>query len=192
MRKFQELYDFVDRAIRSRKYPDNTGMSLKTALKLFEVELNEDERNSINEFRKNLEQVYQSVFAKNKHFSAGSLATYKSRVAKVLADYEKYGTDPTKMANWSPKMIRRSKKSITSTNPKYGSGADTHHDIGNSSFHTFDFVGGVKLLVPKTTKATDAIMDGELKQIKVELKRFSDAFCEGEVPDVSQDNNNEV
>src|SRR3989344_23344 len=110
MKKIQDLYDFIDRAIKSRKYPKNTGMALKSALKLFEAGLNEEERGSIDEFKKNLEQIYQSVFSKHKDFSAASLATYKSRVIKALSDYEKYGIDPTKMANWSPKIIRRSKK----------------------------------------------------------------------------------
>src|SRR3989338_7606501 len=112
MKKIQDLYEFIDRAVKSRKYPDNTGMALKTALKLFEAVLNEEERNSIDVFSKNIEQIYQNVFSKNKNFSASSLATYKSRVTKVLSDYEKYGVDPTKMANWSPKVINRTKKMV--------------------------------------------------------------------------------
>lgn len=177
MKKFQDLYDFIDRAVKSRKYPNNTGMSIKTALKLFETELNDEERNSIDEFRKNLEQIYQNVFSKNKDFTASSLATYKSRVLKVLADYEKYGVEPAKMASWSPKMIIRSKKQ--SAHPTGDSGrVDGNSSIGaDGSFHSFDFTGGVKLLIPKTIEATEAIMDGALKQIKIELKGFSDKYC---------------
>lgn len=172
MGNFQSLYDFIDRAIKSRKYPENTGMSLKSALKLFEAELNEEENNSVDEFSKHLEQIYQSVFSKNKNFSAASLATYKSRVGKVLADYKKYGMDPIKMVSWLPKIIKRSKKQSMSENK--------NSLAGISIFHTFDFTGGVKLLIPKTVKATEAIMDGALKQIKIELKKFSDEYCEEE------------
>ena len=170
MQKIQVLYDFIERAIKSRKYPENTGMALKTALKLFETELNEEERNSIDEFRKNINQIYQSVYSKNKNFSAGSLAVYKSRVIRVINDYEKYGIDPIKMSNWSPKVISRSKKTSTDS-----SGSKENKDVAtdtNNSFHSFEF-GGVKLLVPKTPKTTEAIMDGELKGIKVELKDFA-------------------
>jgi len=73
-------------------------------------------------------------------------------------------------------------------NTKAGSQVDSESsekrsiDSGNLTennylFHSFDFTGGMKLLIPKTTKTTDAIMDGELKQIKVELKKFADMFC---------------
>lgn len=106
------LGDFIDSAVRSRKYPENTAMGLRAALKLFEAELNDEEKASIRLFTDRLEQIYSSVCAKNQlKFSAASLATYKSRVVKVLTDYQKYGVDPTKMANWSPKVITRTKRS---------------------------------------------------------------------------------
>lgn len=113
--KVEILYDFLDRAVKSKKYPENTAISLKTALKLFEKELSEEEHNSIDEFKKNINHVYSRVFSKNKNFSAGSLVTYKSRVLKIINDYQKYGIDPTKMANWSPKITIRSKRKLSST-----------------------------------------------------------------------------
>ncbi len=190
MKKIQDIYDFVDRAIKSRKYPENTGMALKTALKLFDAELNDEERNSVEEFRKNIDQIYQSVFSKNKNFSAGSLATYKSRVLKALSDFEKYGIDPTKMAGWSPKVISRPKKQNTLTeNIKSTQNTGAFSTDAGNSVHVFDFTGGVKLLIPKTIKATEAIMDGELKQIKIELKKFSDTYCEEVI--LSDSNNQE-
>lgn len=174
MAKFNELYDFIDRAIKSRKYPENTGMSLKAALKLFDKELNDEEHASVDEFRKNINQIYQNVFTKSKDFTAASLATYKSRVIKVLNDYERYGVDPTKMANWSPKIVVHSKKQAPFTEEKRQS---TREDsVGNmDSCHSFDFAGGVKLLIPKTKKFTEAIMDGGLKDIKTKLNEFSEA-----------------
>lgn len=171
------IYEFIDHAIKSRKYPENTGSSLKTALKLFEVELNDDERNSIDLFINNIEQIYQNVFAKNKNFSASSLAVYKSRVLKAINDYKKYGIDPTKMANWTPKVVTRSRK-ISPTNDVAKS-YENRNDFSaeNNTVHSFEF-SGVRLLIPKTTMTTEAIMDGELKQIKTELKAFAEKYCE--------------
>ena len=111
MKNFNSLYEFLDRAVKSRKYPPNTVLGLKTALKLFELELHEEEKSSIKKFKENLEQIYQNVCTKNgKKFSSDSLYTYKLRVTRVLNDYEKYGEDATKMAGWSPKLIIRQKK----------------------------------------------------------------------------------
>ncbi len=119
MAKFQNLYDFVDRAVKSRKYPPNTAGGLKAALKLFEIDINTEERDSIEKFKFNLEQIYRSVATKNKSVTAGSLSTYRSRVLKVLNDYEKYGVDPTKMANWSPKTKSIApQKKINDASPK--------------------------------------------------------------------------
>lgn len=118
MEKFTDLYQFIDRAIRSRKYPQNTGGALKSALKLFETEINDDERNSLESFKANFEQIYRSVCTKNSdRFSVASLATYRNRILKVIKDYEKYGVDPTKMVNWTPKIKASSKKNSDSNQP---------------------------------------------------------------------------
>jgi len=116
MTKFQELYDFIDRAKKNRKYPEATAGALKAALKLYDAELSDEERSSLDKVKKDFEQITQSVFKKNANkFSASSLITYKSRILKVFADYEKYG-DPAKMSNWFPKIIARTKKSSKSEN----------------------------------------------------------------------------
>lgn len=110
MTKFQDLYEFIDNATRSRKYPEATAQTLRAALKLYEAELNDEERKSVEKFKENFEQITRSVFSKNaSRFSASSLATYKSRAQKVLADFDKY-SDPLKMNSWSPKVIMRTKK----------------------------------------------------------------------------------
>jgi hypothetical protein len=100
----KDLYDFIDTALRNRKYPPNTAQGYKAALRVFEAELNDEEKTSVQKTLDNIDQISNLIFGKNK-ISAGSLATYKSRLIKVVADYEKYGTDATKMANWSPKVI---------------------------------------------------------------------------------------
>lgn len=107
MANISNLYDFIEKAVKSRKYPENTAQGLKAALKLFEKELNDEEKQSIDSLKSNLDQIYNQVFNKNKQFSAASLATYKSRVLKVITDYEEHGTDATKMANWAPKKVNR-------------------------------------------------------------------------------------
>src|SRR3989344_5796455 len=111
MAKFSELTGFVDDAVKNRKYPPNTAFGLKAALRMFESELNEEEKKSIEKVRDNINQISQSVFQKNKSkLSASSLGVYKSRVLKVINDYEKYGTDPAKMANWIVKVVTREKR----------------------------------------------------------------------------------
>lgn len=180
-KNLKDVYEFIDRAIKSRKYPENTGNSLKTALNLFEKELNDEEKESVEEFKKNLDAVYQSVFSKNKNFTAASLATYKSRVVKVLGDFEKYGVDLTKMTHWSPKVITRAKRQVITDSKKNisrGSQGYERFDVPGESFHSFEFSGGIRLVIPKTAKFTDAIMDGGLKDIKTELKEFAETNSE--------------
>jgi hypothetical protein len=110
MSSYQELYDFVDRAKRNRKYPEATAQSLRAALKVYDAELSDEERASIAKVKGDFEQITRSVFNKNaSKFTASSLATYKSRVLKVFTDFEKYA-DPAKMNNWMPRVINRARK----------------------------------------------------------------------------------
>ena len=116
----KDLYEFIHTALRNRKYPPNTAQGYKAALRVFEAELNDEEKASVQKTRENIDQINNLIFSKNK-ISAGSLATYKSRLVKVVADYEKYGTDATKMANWSPKVIaprvKRVKNGLNNSSP---------------------------------------------------------------------------
>ncbi|MDO8591671.1 MAG: hypothetical protein Q7R60_01935 [bacterium] len=109
------LYEFVDRAVKNRKYPPTTSQALKAALKSFDSELTDEERKSIKTFRNNIDQIASTIYNKKGHsVSAASLSTYKSRALKVISDYEKYGTDPVKMTNWAPpKPVFRKKKIST-------------------------------------------------------------------------------
>lgn len=132
MTKFQELYDFVDRAKRNRKYPETTAHSLRAALKLYDAALNEEEKDSLDKVKGDFEQITRSVFNKNaEKFTASSLTTYKSRVQKVFADYEKYG-DPTKMNNWTPKVIHRIKKTERRTSTSGASRQQSHEEFDPS------------------------------------------------------------
>lgn len=112
----RQLSEFIDTAERNRKYPTGTAIGRRAALRLFEQELNEEEKESLDTLKSNLEQIYQNVFNKNKSkMSAESLVTYKQRVEKLIEDYERYGADPTKLAAWN-RPTRKSKSSALQTN----------------------------------------------------------------------------
>lgn len=113
------IYEFIDSAAHSRKYPANTASALKTALRLFESELTDEEKQSVELMQQNLNTIYRSVFEKNKtKYTASSLDVYRKRVSKAIKDYLAYGVDPTKMHAWSPtvrKPIERLKRKAEST-----------------------------------------------------------------------------
>ena len=105
---FNSLIEFVDSAEKNRKYLHNTAYGLKAALKLFGAELNQEEKDSLEFFKKNFEQIFSSVDRKNKKdFTASSLLTYKSRVQKTMNDFKRYGLDASKMATWNPSVRKR-------------------------------------------------------------------------------------
>ena len=108
------LTGFLQTAEKNRKYPANTVYGIKAAFRLFAQELTDEEKESINTFNNHFEQIYQSVFNKNKAvIAASSLETYKRRMQGLIKDFEKYGVDPSKMATWD-RPIRKnpSKKNI--------------------------------------------------------------------------------
>ncbi len=103
MQKFNNLYTFIDLAKGNRKYPENTANNLKSALKIFEKVLTEDELNSISLLEDRIEEIFISVINNNKNKNIGSLNTYKARVLRILRDYKKYGVNPSKIQNWQIK-----------------------------------------------------------------------------------------
>ena len=118
MNKFNDLYEFIDFAKGNRKYPENTANGLKSALKIFEKELNIDELNSVGLIEDNIEEIFINVVSKNKNKSIGSLNTYKARFLKVINDYQKYGINPSKIQGWSAKphkaaILKMNKKDIS-------------------------------------------------------------------------------
>ncbi len=146
------LIDFIDRATKSRKYPENTASGLKAALKLFETVLNEEERESLDTFKKNIDQIYQSLSIKNgKNFTSSSLAAYKYRILKLLNDYEKYGIDPTKMAGWSPKIknINRDSKKQSSAAQNEGMAEAQEMPASTAGIHRLEVAlrPGIKAVI---------------------------------------------
>ncbi len=108
---YQSLYDFVNVAERNRKIAPDTATGYRVALKLFETVLNEDEKNALSTFKERFEAIYANVINRNKStLSIATLLRYKSRVKKILQDYEKYGIDPSRMASWNRVAYSKSKK----------------------------------------------------------------------------------
>jgi len=178
MAKIKDLYDFIERAEKNRKYVPNTALGLKAALRLFDAEANNEELGSIDKFKENIEQIYHGVSLKNKNMAASSLATYKARVLKVIQDYEKYGADPTKINTWVVKVRSVAKKqkeniSLAKTRTHEAEKQSEPNSIAN---FVFDFRGGISLTVPRNQKTSDAIADGELKNARQVLSQFADDF----------------
>ena len=106
------LLEFIDTAEKNRKYPSGTALGRRAAIRLFESELNDEERESLDTFKAHFDQIYQNVVNKNKSkMRVESLVTYKNRVNALINDYEKYGVDPVKMANWNRPLRKTSGKS---------------------------------------------------------------------------------
>lgn len=103
MDKFSNLYNFIDLAKANRKYLESTANNLKSALKIFEKELTNEEINSITIIEERIEEIFKELVNSNKEKSILSLNTYKARLKKVIKDYKRYGTVPEKMKNWTPK-----------------------------------------------------------------------------------------
>jgi len=155
--KFIQLYDFVDFAAANRKYPENTANNLKSALKIFEKELNAEELKSIDMVKDSVEEIFRSLVIANKDKSIVSLNTYKARLLKVIKDYKKYGVEPGKMQGWTvetkqstPLLIKKDKtdkKNINLSNfiP------EPVHKIDLS----FDY-GVAQISIPKKLTAKDA------------------------------------
>src|SRR3989344_1670676 len=111
-----ELRNFIEMAEKDRKYASNTAIGLKAALSVFESELNDKEKESIETFKSNIEPIYLSVYAKHKgHLSSGTLIEYKRRILRLIRDYEQYGSSPEKMASWKPSRRIRGLKNKNKT-----------------------------------------------------------------------------
>jgi hypothetical protein len=101
MEVIKTLNEFVEMALRNRKYANNSAYGYKAALRVFNEELSPEERESFDLFKNRFDQIFTNIVAKKqKDFNISSLQVYKFRVLKVLGDYEKYGVDPSKMAGW--------------------------------------------------------------------------------------------
>ncbi len=113
MNAINSLYDFIKTATSERKYAENTARGLKAALKLFEAHLNDAEKDSLDVLEKNLGNIANDIYTKQKDggFTSKTLMVYKQRIIKIIADYRLYGSDPGKMAAWNPRRSTGALKS---------------------------------------------------------------------------------
>lgn len=173
MDKFINLYDFIDFAKANRKYADNTANNLKSALKIFEKELNAEELKSIAMVEDSIGEIFRSLVIANKEKSIVSLNTYKARLLKVIKDYKRYGADPSKIQHWAAKIRKstpllikkdkKDKKNISLSNP-INTSVENSHKIDLS----LD-CGRVQIHVPKNISAKEAkIIQGILGSLAIE------------------------
>ena len=173
MNKFKDLYEFIDFARGNRKYPENTANGLKSALKIFEKELNLDELNSVDLIEDNIEEIFINVVSKNKDKNIGSLNTYKARILKIIKDYQKYGTNPSKIQGWSTKQ-----SSTTIHKPTKKDTQDKEEDKNKITLsdHTNTPVHKIELSLRDNIKSVVIIpKDVTLKEIKM-IKSILDSL----------------
>jgi hypothetical protein len=123
MNAITSLSNFIKTATTERKYADNTARGLNAALKLFEPHLNDAEKQSLDAFEGNLENIASDIFSKRKDGKPTSetLMVYRRRVHKIIADYRSYGSDPGKMASWNPRRAPSLKTKNALTAPRSSS-----------------------------------------------------------------------
>jgi len=103
MNTFKDLYSFLELAKNNRKYTESVANNLKSALKIFESVINEQEKNSIDLIKDNMEPIFLEVVNYNNEKDIASLNAYKNRFLRVVQDYKKYGENPSKIQNWEPR-----------------------------------------------------------------------------------------
>ena len=168
------LYDFINAAEKSRKYAPNSAAGLRSALRLFQKELNEEEKSSTSLFRQNFNQIYQQVVNKNiSSYNASSLDVYRKRILRLLSDYEKYGIDPTKLSTWTPKvrMVIRDTTKLKKQPPIQKA---MRYEVLTTRDQDYEIpFGSITLVIPNTEKAKTALLEGKFKDVAVKLTVLS-------------------
>lgn len=161
MHKFIELYQFLEFAKNNRKYPESTANNLKSALKIFENVLTEEESDSVELVQNRIEEIFISVVNKNKDKNIASLNTYKALVSRVLDDYKKYGENPAKLQNWhidsrlsTPRLITKDKPDKLKDNQISALSTPTHPPVENNANNdnieiTIQSNSRIKIMLPK-------------------------------------------
>ena len=171
MENFNDLYHFIDIAKANKKYPDNTANNLKSALKIFEKELNADESKSIRMVESSIEEIFRDVAIANKDKSILSLNTYKARLLKVINDYKKYGADPAKIQKWIPRLRQgfdRQAKKSTPLLIKKDKTDKENINLSNSIYSPVESAHKIEIILESGAKATLFIPRG-LKKTDAEV-----------------------
>lgn len=174
----QIMIDFIKAAETSRKYLPNVAANYRTPLRLIGQELNEEESQSIESFKNNLDQIFAAFYSRNQaKISASSIEIYKKRIRNLISDYENYGSDPSKMAAWNREVVTRKIKGKTPTAKQDNNENQSPPVMGYSSAseQVID-IGVFKLVLPKNDQIMEALMNGDFKTVKDEIKKLSDKF----------------
>ena len=169
--EISELGTFIEVARNNRKYSKSYAAALKSALKIFEVELNDEERESVDMMKDNLDNIFKEVVSKNKgKIAISSLNTYRRRVSGLFNDYEKYGKDPLKMDQWRPRRRRVQLSEKPSFSPSTSPSLSRAHETAYATvgeIHNIEIAlrEGVtaKVIVPRD------VTKGEVERIKAFL-----------------------
>jgi len=110
----KDLLNFVERSMANGSYSQNTAYSNRAAIRLFDKELSDAERNSLAVLEANFKQIYKRVFDNNRNLTNSTLYVYRSRVLKLIKDYKAYGLDPIKMSSWTQKsnLAKKRERSV--------------------------------------------------------------------------------
>lgn len=151
MNKFSDLYDFIDIAQSNRKYTESVANNLKSSLKIFGKELNEEELGSVDIIKDRIQEIFISVANNNKNKSIGSLGTYKARILRVINDYKKYGTDPAKIQGWA--VNQRQSTPLLKTKDKQDKALSLPTNTPVDNVHKIEFTvqanSRIVILLPK-------------------------------------------
>ncbi len=176
----EELNNFIARAEKSRKYAPNVASNYRSPLKWIESELTDEEKNSLDVLKKNLDQIFNLLYSKHINtLSAITIEIYKKRMVSLISDYEKYGKDPSAMAAWSRPIITKIRKEpkAKSKTARESLGSEQANFLPPSFIAENSVeVGEFKLILPPTwdlDKARRAIAKGVFKEVYEELEKLS-------------------
>jgi hypothetical protein len=175
----KQLFDFIEKAQKSRKYLPNTATSYRSPLRLIEPELTDEEKESIDLFKKNLDQIFNTLYNKNGSLSAASLEVYKRRVRSLISDYEKYGKDPSAMANWNRPIVTRKlkdkpeKKESKTEESVSGEIENLDTNVSTQTAIVTLTNGKAKIVVPSELTEID------VKKLKAQINVLANIYDEG-------------
>lgn len=198
----KDLFEFIDRAERNRKYLPNTANNYRTPLKIIEGELSDEERSSVDLIKEHLDQILHFVYSKNPDkWSASSIEEYKRRLRRLIVDFEIYGNDPAKLASWSKPIVTRKSKA---DKPQLGykikdrneimSGFSNVQEVSSLTKHEEVLSKGKAVIfTPSELDHNDInVLRAYINYLEIKIKKQTDAGGSGRVASPSNSQVDEV
>lgn len=88
MKVTDKLAKYIDKNLLEGKYSKNVAHGLGTALRVFSASSDKKDQNSIDSFKNSLSKIAVKISLGLPEISAGSIATYRSRMNRLIRDYE--------------------------------------------------------------------------------------------------------